>query len=77
LKDYQVAYIGDDLNDLKVMRRVGLKIATLNAVREIKDIADFITEFEGGKGAVRDAINAILEKKGVLAEAINKYCNLK
>lgn len=77
LKDYQVAYIGDDLNDLKVMRRVGLKIATLNAVREIKDIADFITEFEGGKGAVRDAINAILEKKGVLADAINKYCSLK
>jgi len=77
LKDYQVAYIGDDINDLKIMRRVGLKIATLNAVREVKDIADFITEFEGGRGAVRDAINAILEKKGVLKDVMEKYCNMK
>lgn len=77
LKDYQVAYIGDDINDLKIMKRVGVKIATLNAVREVKDIADFITEVEGGRGAVRDAINTILEKKGVLIDAINKFCNLK
>jgi len=77
LKDYQAAYIGDDINDLGIMKRVGLKIATLNAVKEVKDIADFITEFEGGRGAVRDAINAILEKKGILKDIINKYCSTR
>lgn len=77
LKDYQVAYIGDDINDLGIMKRVGLKIATLNAVKEVKDIADFITEFEGGRGAVRDAINAILEKKGILKDIIGKYCGAR
>jgi len=77
LKDYQIAFIGDDINDLRIMQRVGLKIATVNAVKEIKDVADFITEFEGGKGAVRDAINYILEKRGVLKDTIDKYCSTR
>ncbi|MEZ7891056.1 MAG: HAD-IIIA family hydrolase [Candidatus Wallbacteria bacterium] len=74
LKEYNVAYIGDDINDLGILKRAGVKIATLNAVTEVKDIADFTTEFEGGRGAVRDAINTILSKKGILKETIQKYC---
>lgn len=49
-----VAYIGDDLNDIKAMKEVKLVACPNNAVREVKDIADFICKKNGGEGAVRE-----------------------
>lgn len=59
----QVAYIGDDLNDIPALQRVGLAIAVANAVKEVKKEADFITKRKGGEGAVREAITLILKAK--------------
>lgn len=69
----EVAYIGDDLNDLPAISLAGLKIAVGNAVEEIKQSADLVLEKEGGKGAVREAIEEILRKKGQYEEAVKLF----
>jgi len=62
--DEEVCFIGDDLADLMVMRRCGIGIAVANAVFEIKQIADYVTNKRGGHGAVREAIELILQAQG-------------
>jgi 3-deoxy-D-manno-octulosonate 8-phosphate phosphatase (KDO 8-P phosphatase) len=69
----QVAYIGDDLTDVVVMRRVGFAIATANARPEVKRIAHFVTGSGGGNGAVREAVELILRAQGYWAEILRKY----
>lgn len=69
----EIAYMGDDLNDLGLMSQVGLKLAPANAVREVKDIADFITTREGGRGAVREAIEYILKEQGQWENMVERY----
>lgn len=61
LTEDQVAYIGDDLTDIPLIRRAGLGVAVGNARREVKSVADFITEAKGGEGAVREVIELILK----------------
>lgn len=56
----QVAYIGDDLIDLHVMRRVGFAVAVADAVDRIKETAHYITKLPGGRGAVREVCDLIL-----------------
>jgi 3-deoxy-D-manno-octulosonate 8-phosphate phosphatase (KDO 8-P phosphatase) len=73
LKPYQIAYMGDDWLDLVLLQQVGLAIAPANGVREVKEIAHFITERSGGAGAVRDACDLILEAKNLLMELLQKY----
>jgi 3-deoxy-D-manno-octulosonate 8-phosphate phosphatase (KDO 8-P phosphatase) len=70
--DSAVAYVGDDLPDLPILRRVGLAIAVGNAVPEVKKAAHFITPSVGGRGAIRDAIELILKSKGIWEEMIDK-----
>ncbi len=62
LNEEEVAYIGDDISDLPLLKRAGLAFAVANAVTEVKDTADYITRREGGRGAVREAINLLLNK---------------
>jgi len=62
--DQEVCFIGDDLADLVVMRRCGVGIAVANAVFEVKQIADHVTQKQGGHGAVREAIELILQAQG-------------
>jgi len=64
VKDQEVCFIGDDLADLAIMRRCGLSIAVANAVFEIKQIARHVTVKQGGRGAVREAIELILKAQG-------------
>jgi 3-deoxy-D-manno-octulosonate 8-phosphate phosphatase (KDO 8-P phosphatase) len=68
----EVAYVGDDLPDITVMRRVGLAVAVGDAVPEVKKAAHYVTKAPGGKGAVREAIELILKSKGVWNEVIGK-----
>ncbi|MBN2373853.1 HAD-IIIA family hydrolase [bacterium] len=63
LKPEEVAFMGDDINDLGILREVGLSAAVANAVREVKDIADFISELDGGRGAAREFIDFIRSAK--------------
>jgi len=67
-----VAYVGDDLPDLPVMRRVGLAIAVGDAVPEVKKVAHYITKAHAGHGAIRDAVELILKSKGIWEEMIDK-----
>ena len=69
----QVAYIGDDLTDVVVMRRVGLAVATANARAEVKAQAHFVTAAAGGSGAVREVVEVILKAQGYWEEILRKY----
>ncbi|HVA93542.1 MAG TPA: HAD hydrolase family protein [Candidatus Dormibacteraeota bacterium] len=62
--DAEVAYVGDDLPDLPVLRRAGLAIAVANAAPEVKRAAHFVTVRRGGDGAVREVIELILKAQG-------------
>jgi 3-deoxy-D-manno-octulosonate 8-phosphate phosphatase (KDO 8-P phosphatase) len=73
LTEEVVAYIGDDLTDVIVMRRVGLAVATQNARPECKQWAHYITEIPGGQGAVREAAELILKAQGYWPEILEHY----
>lgn len=66
----QAAYIGDDLLDLPVLRRVGYPMTVANAVAEVKQEAVYVTQTPGGQGAVREAIEHLLQRDGKWAAAI-------
>ncbi len=69
----QIAYIGDDLTDVVIMRRVGLTATPANGRREVREIAHLVTERPGGSGAVREFIELILRGHGVWDEILKKY----
>lgn len=69
----EVAYVGDDIIDLPVMRRCGLAVAVASAREQVKDEAHVITDSKGGEGAARDAVEYILAAQGVLEETVDKY----
>ena len=71
----EVAYMGDDLNDLPALNIAGLACAPENAVQEVKDLADFIAAKKGGEGAVREVIETILKAKGEWAQVVAAYIN--
>jgi 3-deoxy-D-manno-octulosonate 8-phosphate phosphatase (KDO 8-P phosphatase) len=71
----QVAYVGDDIIDLPVMRAVGLAIAVANAREDVKDESHVITDHRGGDGAVRDAVEFILKAQGKYEQAVAEYIN--
>lgn len=66
----QVAYIGDDVNDLYAMKLAGVSLCPSDAVQEIRQISHVVLEHPGGDGAVREAIERILKSKGKWEEAI-------
>ncbi|MGC9159002.1 MAG: KdsC family phosphatase [Terracidiphilus sp.] len=69
----EIAYVGDDVIDLPVMRRCGLAVAVANARPQVKAAAHYITLNRGGQGAARDAIEFILAAKGLLEDCIETY----
>ena len=73
LSPEQVAYIGDDLPDLPVIRCVGFGVAVANAVDEVKQHADYVTSRPGGDGAVREVVEYILKKTGKWEELMERY----
>ena len=60
----QMAYVGDDLNDLPIMRQVGVSCAVANARDEVRAEADIVTTACGGEGAVREFLEMIITAKG-------------
>ena len=62
-KDEEIAFVGDDLPDLPVLKQVGIAMAVQNALAEVKKIADYVTRLPGGKGAVREIVNLILKAR--------------
>jgi 3-deoxy-D-manno-octulosonate 8-phosphate phosphatase (KDO 8-P phosphatase) len=72
VSDSVVAYIGDDLPDIPLMRRAGLAIAVGDAVPEVKDAAHYTTKALAGHGAVREAVELILKSKGIWEAMLDK-----
>ncbi len=68
-----VAFMGDDLNDLPALHWAGVSLAPANAVSDVKAVADFVTARNGGEGAVRDAIELILRARGDYDVALGRY----
>jgi 3-deoxy-D-manno-octulosonate 8-phosphate phosphatase (KDO 8-P phosphatase) len=73
LSPEQIAYVGDDLVDVPVMRQVGLSIAVADAHERVKAIADWTTQHNGGHGAVRDVCELLMEAHGTLEEQFSVY----
>jgi 3-deoxy-D-manno-octulosonate 8-phosphate phosphatase (KDO 8-P phosphatase) len=70
--DSAVAYVGDDLPDIPLLRRVGLAIAVGDAVPEVKKAAHYTTKALAGRGAIREAVELILKSKGIWEANIDK-----
>ncbi|WP_348982171.1 HAD-IIIA family hydrolase [Desulfosporosinus sp. OT] len=64
LKYDEIVYIGDDINDLDVIKAVGFGCAVNDSMECVKEIADYVTKVDGGKGAVREVVELILEYRG-------------
>lgn len=69
----ETAFIGDDLVDTAVMKRVGLGIAVADAVLEARSAAAYVTQARGGHGAVREAIELILKAQGRWEEVLQSF----
>lgn len=73
LQDRQFAYIGDDLPDLAIIQQVGLGVAVANAVHQVKEFADWQTQKSGGRGAVRELCDLILNAQNKTDLALATY----
>jgi 3-deoxy-D-manno-octulosonate 8-phosphate phosphatase (KDO 8-P phosphatase) len=69
----EVCFVGDDLVDLGLMKRVGFAVAVFNACPEIKQVASYVTLRYGGRGAVREVAELILKTQGGWQEALKGY----
>ena len=69
----ECAYIGDDVGDIPVMRRVGLAVAVSDAVEETKQAAQYITALKGGQGAVREVCDLVLKAQGRWEELMERF----
>jgi 3-deoxy-D-manno-octulosonate 8-phosphate phosphatase (KDO 8-P phosphatase) len=69
----EVAYVGDDLVDIPLLRRVGLAVAVADAVDEVKAAAHLVTQRPGGQGAVREVIELILRAQGHWDTLLERY----
>lgn len=68
LIDEEILTMGDDLPDLKIMLASGISTCPKNAVPEVKEVSEYISSIEGGKGAVRDVIEQVMKIQGTWLE---------
>ena len=73
LEPNQIAYVGDDLLDLCIMREVGVPIAVQDATKEVVELSDWQTDAAGGKGAAREICEAIMQAQGTYNDIIARY----
>jgi 3-deoxy-D-manno-octulosonate 8-phosphate phosphatase (KDO 8-P phosphatase) len=69
----EVCFVGDDLVDLCLMKRVGFSVAVFNAAPEIKGVSHYVTFKEGGRGAVREVAELILKAQGKWQASVASY----
>lgn len=72
LKYSEIAYMGDDLPDICVLKKVGLSCCPCDAVEEVKNVCNFISSRGGGRGAARELCDLILKSKNITYEMISK-----
>ncbi len=71
-RDEDFCYVGDEMIDLGIMKRVGFSVAPADAAAEAKGAAHYITKVGGGKGVVREAAEFVLKAQGKWDSVINK-----
>ncbi len=69
----EVAFVGDDLNDIPVMQRSELAVAVADAVEETRSVAHYVTQAAGGRGAVREVVELILKSQGLWSDLVEGY----
>jgi YrbI family 3-deoxy-D-manno-octulosonate 8-phosphate phosphatase len=69
----EAAFVGDDLPDLACVVACGVGVAVADACRELREAADIVTTVGGGRGAVREVIERLLEARGVWEAAVRRY----
>ena len=69
----EICFIGDDLMDISVLKRVGFAVSVPNGMEEVKAIAHHITSRSGGRGAVREICELILKSQDKWDEATSRY----
>ncbi len=73
LTDPEIAYVGDDIGDLPVLRRAGLAVAVRDAARDLKGKVDYLTRHGGGRGAVREVVEIVLQSQGRWQGLLKEY----
>ena len=73
LLDKNVAFVGDDLVDIPVLKKVGFSAAVPDAVPEVKEIVDYVTSKNGGEGAVREICELLLKAQNKWKKVTEKY----
>jgi 3-deoxy-D-manno-octulosonate 8-phosphate phosphatase (KDO 8-P phosphatase) len=68
-----MAFMGDDIPDLPLMKRIGLSIAVADAHELVRDYSDWITSAAGGRGAVREVCDALLKARGDWKKLVERY----
>ena len=69
----QAAAIGDDWNDLPILTRVGVPMCPADAADEVRAACCYVCDRPGGRGAVREAINWLIDAKGLTEQALSFY----
>lgn len=73
----EIAYIGDDINDLGVMKEVGFSACPKDTVSEVLERVDYISSKNGGNGAVREIFEKIMKENGMWEKVLDRYLNEK
>jgi len=73
LRDHQIAYMGDDVIDVPVLRRVGFSAAPCDALPDVLSLVDYVASCGGGRGAVRELCDLVLKGRGFWSEISARY----
>jgi len=73
LKPEDIAYMGDDIVDIPVLKRVGFSVAVADALEVVKKAVDYVTVSKGGQGAVREVCDMLLQAQGFWPEVAARY----
>lgn len=76
IDEKEVAYIGDDIVDIPLLKRSGFPVVVADADDEVKAVAAMITKNRGGKGAVREICDFLLKAKGLWEDIIDEYSKI-
>jgi 3-deoxy-D-manno-octulosonate 8-phosphate phosphatase (KDO 8-P phosphatase) len=71
-----IGYIGCEVTDIAIMKKVGFAVATADAIDEVKEIADYITTAPGGRGPIREVCEFILRAMGKWGEWVEKVTKM-
>ena len=73
VEEDEICFIGDDLIDIPILKRIGLAVSVPNSVPEVREVAHYVTEKTGGAGAVREVCDMILKAQGKWEELTKEY----